>query len=356
MSNEGSIGPAELKNADSEQSKRASGVRGRGGEVISRTVFLLAAVLVVVIMAGIFFFIGSNSYQTFTVNHISFGDFFFSSNWDPTDGPNVGAEAIIVGTLVTTLLALIIATPLSVGLAIFVTEIAPTWARRFMQPVLELLTGIPSVIFGFIGLIVLVPLVRQVITNVFGIGVSFGFGVIPAALLLTIMILPTITTLSIDALAALPVGLREGGLALGATRWQMISRTLLPAASSGIWTGVILGMGRAIGETLAVALVIGGIAHRFFFQISPFDPNFRLSSTSSITTTLLQEFREAGRDSLDIHALWTLAFLLLLISFLLVAAGRWIAGRSVYNTSPSKASSGPSIGARALSMFARKAG
>jgi phosphate transport system permease protein len=224
-----------------------------------------------------------------------------------------------------------------------------------MQPVLELLTGLPSIIIGFIGLIVLVPLVRNVFNNLFGFGVSVGFGVIPAAILLTVMILPTITTLSIDALAALPVGLREGGLALGATRWQMISRTLVPAAASGIWTGVILGMGRAVGETLAVALVIGGIGNRFFFQISPFSPNFRLTSTSSITTTLLQEFREAPAGSLDYHALWTLAFLLLVISFLLVVAGRWIAGRSVYNTT-SRRRSGASLSARALNMFARKAG
>jgi phosphate transport system permease protein len=199
-----------------------------------------------------------------------------------------------------------------------------------------------------------VPWVRQVITDLFGIGVSPGYGVIPAAILLTIMILPTITTLSIDALAALPVGLREGGLALGATRWQMISRTLVPAASSGIFTGIILGMGRALGETLAVALVIGGIPYQFFFKTFQFSPNFRLTSTSSITTQLLQDFREFGPGDVPLDALWTLAFLLLLISFLLVIAGRWIASRSVYNASASRSVRGPNIGARALSMLARK--
>lgn len=346
MSIDGSAGGNLARSALSGKSRARS-------EVVSRTVFAACAALVVVLMAGIFIFVGSNAYQTFTVDHISFGNFFFSSDWRPTEGNFVGAEALIVGTLVTTVLALLIATPLSVGLAIFVTEIAPTWARRFMQPVLELLTGIPSVIFGFLGLIILVPWIRQVITDWFGPGVSFGYGVIPAGLLLALMILPTITTLSIDALTALPVGLREGGLALGATRWQMISRTLVPAASSGIFTGVILGMGRAIGETLAVALVIGGISNHFFFQVSPFDPNFRLTSTSSITTTLLQEFREATNGTLDQHALWTLAFLLLVISFLLVAIGRWISSRSVYNTSSTRRSR-PSAGTRAVGIFARK--
>src|SRR5690242_10809948 len=133
MSTEVAVGSNEPNDAGAvRKSVRAGG--GGGGEVVSRTVFMIAAALVVVIMATIFIFIGSNAYQTFTVNHESFGDFFFTSTWDPTDGPFIGAEAIIVGTIVTTLLALIIATPLSVGLAIFVTEIAPTWARRFMQP------------------------------------------------------------------------------------------------------------------------------------------------------------------------------------------------------------------------------
>jgi phosphate transport system permease protein len=336
-------------------SSRSDAIRkGNGGEWISRTIFTASAVLVIVIMAAVFIFVGSHAYQTFTVDH-RFSEFFGSANWRPLpdDGEHIGAQALIAGTVVTTLLALILAAPLSVGLAIFVTEIAPTWARRFMQPVLELLTGIPSVIFGFLGLIILVPWVREVITNLFGIGVSPGFGVIPAAILLTIMILPTITTLSIDALAALPVGLREGGLALGATRWQMISRTLVPAASAGIFTGIILGMGRALGETLAVALVIGGIPYQFFFKTFQFQPNFRLTSTSSITTQLLQDFRELT-NQVGTDALWSLAFLLLLISFLLVVAGRWIAGRSVYNASASRRARGPTIGARALSMLARK--
>src|SRR5262249_41433972 len=155
----------------------------------------------------IFVFVGSNAYQTFTVNKVSPGVFFGTANWNPDEG-TVGSLALIVGTFVTTLFALLLAVPVSVGTAIFVTEIAPPWARRFMQPVLELLTGLPSVIIGFLGLIVVVPWVRTTLNDLFGTSVSAGFGLAAAAIVLAVMIVPTITTLSIDALAALPTGLR----------------------------------------------------------------------------------------------------------------------------------------------------
>jgi phosphate transport system permease protein len=200
-----------------------------------------------------------------------------------------------------------------------------------MQPVIELLTGIPSIIYGFLGLVIVVPLVAGAYNSFMGGYFNTGFGMVAAAIVLTVMILPTITTIAIDTLSTLPVGLREASLALGATRWQTIRRTLLPAGSTGILTGVVLGMGRAIGETLAVSYVIGSNANSFPIKFSGVYPYVNFSPTSTITVQLLFDFAEARNPSLNYSAIWTLAFTLLVISSLLVAASRWIASRSVYN-------------------------
>ncbi|MGH2516338.1 MAG: PstC family ABC transporter permease, partial [Ktedonobacterales bacterium] len=191
--------------------------------------------------------------------------------------------------------------------------------------------GIPSIIFGFLGLLVLVPIVQHVYDYIVGAYATSGFGVIAAVIVLTVMILPTVTTISIDALAALPAGMREASLALGATRWQTIRKTLVPAASSGIFTGVILGTGRAIGETLAVSYVIGGNVNNFPIKLSNFGPLLQFPPTSTITVQLLFDFQEASAGTLNYNAIWTLAFVLLVISFLLVVASRWIASRSSLN-------------------------
>lgn len=307
----------------------------RNQEWLSSRVFALCAVVVIAAIAAIFLFVGLNAYQTFTVDHINPLAFFFGTNWSPDDGA-VGSLILITGSITVTVLAVLISTPLSVGVALFVTEIAPPWARSIMQPVLELLTGIPSVIFGFLGLQLIVPLIRNINNVITGTRYSLGFNVLAAAIVLTVMILPTITTISIDALAALPNGLREASLALGATRWQTIARTLVPAASTGVFTGVILGMGRAIGETLAVSFVIGSNSGSFPIHFTNTYPYVTFPPTSTITVQLLFDFKEAAAGSLNYHAIWTLAFILLLIAFLLVLASRWVSSRSVYNISKSK--------------------
>jgi phosphate transport system permease protein len=316
--------------------KRAHASRS---ERVSRGIFLFCASLVILVMAAIFLFVGSNAYQTFTVSHVGLGDFLFSKTWQPDNG-QVGALVLITGTFVTTVLAVLISTPISVGVAVFVTQIAPTWARQFMQPVLELFTGIPSIIYGFVGLQLLVPLIARVYNTLAGGYFTAGYGVIAASIVLAVMIFPTITTITIDALAALPDGLREASLALGATRWQTIRKTLIPASSAGIFTGVILGMGRAIGETLAVSFVIGSNANSFPIQLTNTYPYVNFFPTSTITVQLLFDFKEAVPGSLDYHAVWTLAFILLLISLLLVMASRWIASRSVYHMRPEAAEGG----------------
>lgn len=298
-------------------------------ERMSRGAFAACAGIVVLLVAALFIFIGSRSYQTFTVHHASPVEFFTGTTWTPDNG-HIGALVLIAGSIATTVLAVLISTPISIGVAVFVTEIAPPWARRFMQPVLELFTGIPSIIYGFLGLVILVPIVAQIYNSFVGGFFYAGYGIIAAAIVLAVMILPTITSISVDALAALPGGLREASLALGATRWQTIRRTLLPAASSGIFTGVILGTGRAIGETLAVSYVIGSNAGRFPLSIDTIYPYLHFFPTSTITVQLLLDFQEVEPGTLSFDALWTLAFILLLIAFLLVLASRWVASRGVY--------------------------
>ncbi|HEX9038596.1 MAG TPA: phosphate ABC transporter permease subunit PstC [Ktedonobacterales bacterium] len=302
---------------------------------ISQLVFAASAGLVILLMASIIIFIGSNAYQTFTVDHVNPLRFFFSSVWAPDSG-QVGALVLITGTITVTVLSTLLSTPISVGIALFITEVAPPWARQFMQPVIELLAGIPSIVYGFLGLVIIVPLVAKTYNYFAGGYFNTGFGVIAATLVLTVMILPTIGSIAIDTLAALPNGLREASMALGATRWQTIRRTLLPAASSGIFTGVVLGLGRAVGETLAVSFVIGSNVNSFPFRISNFYPYFNLTPTSTITVQLLFDFAEAPPGSLNLHAIWTLAFVLLMISFGLVVLSRWIASRNAFNVTSDK--------------------
>jgi len=304
---------------------------------VSMMTFIVCAAVVVLSLLVVLFFVGSSAYQTFTVKHVTLAQFFLGKIWYPDNG-QVGAVIPIVGTLTVTLLAVLVSAPISVGLAVFVTEVAPTWARRLMQPVLELFTGIPSIIYGFLGIELVVPLVRNIYNTIAGGFLYAGFGVIAAAIVLAIMIMPTIASISIDTLASLPRGLREASLALGATRWQTIRRTLIPASTSGIFTGIILGTGRAIGETLAVALVIGSNPGSFPIAFTSYYPYIVFNPTSAITVQIFQDFKEATPGSLDYDAVWTLAFVLLVVSLLLVMVSRYIASRGVYSQTASRRS------------------
>jgi phosphate transport system permease protein len=310
-------------------------MKSRMQDRISEVIFAICASIIVIAIASIFIFVGANAFQTFTGVHgifpaVSPQQFFLGKFWSPDDG-KVGALILISGSFIVTILAVALSTPISVGLAIFITQIAPRWARVAMQPVLELFIGIPSIIYGLLALQLLVPFIGRVYNAIFGGFYYTGYGVIAAMVVLAVMILPTITTISVDALGALPDGLREASLALGATRWQTIRRTLVPAGATGIFTGVILGMGRAIGETLAVSFVLGGNPNSWPLRIDGIYPYVHFLPTSSIPVVLLFDFAEANNPSLNYSAIWTLAFILLVIALLLVAASRWIASRSVYN-------------------------
>ena len=175
--------------------------------------------------------------------------FIAGTRWAPSQN-QYGILPMIVGSLEVTLLAIVFGAVLGLSCSMFLAEFAPRWSVRLLKPVIELLAGIPSVVYGFIGVVVLVPLIRR----------SFGgpgFSVLASAIILGIMILPMVIAVSLDALQAVPLNYKEGSLALGATRWQTLYRVTFPAARSGIIAALILGMGRAVGETMAVIMVAG---------------------------------------------------------------------------------------------------
>lgn len=178
-----------------------------------------------------------------------FKNFLLGLNWYPSE-QSFGLLPMILGSLMVTLGALIIGVPLGLGCAIFLTQFSSKRFRQVIKPIIELLAGIPSVVYGFMGVIILVPFIRKT----FG---GPGLSVLAASIILGIMILPTIISISIDSLLALPPSYRDGSIAMGATRWQTTKMVLLPAARSGIIASIILGMGRAIGETMAVIMIAG---------------------------------------------------------------------------------------------------
>ena len=185
--------------------------------------------------------------------HVGFTDFFLSSDWSPKTDGTFGILAMIVGSLMATAGAMIIAVVFGLGCAIVLTQFCPRRLVSILKPGIELLAGIPSVVYGFMGVIILVPFIRET----FG---GPGLSVLAASIILGIMILPTIISISVDSLQAVPPSYREGSIALGATKWQTVKMVLLPAARSGIIASIILGMGRAIGETMAVIMIAGNAA------------------------------------------------------------------------------------------------
>jgi phosphate transport system permease protein len=243
-------------------------------------------------------------------------DFVFGETWNPTGAtPSYGAWPLIVGTLLVTLGAVAIAVPLGIGSAVCLAELAPPRMKAVVKPAIELLAGIPSVVYGFFGLVILTDWLR------ISFDVPSGESWLAGSILLGIMALPTIVSVSEDALSTVPRAYREGSLALGATRWQTISRVLVPSALSGITAAVILGMGRAIGETMAVMMVTGNAA------IIPDPITNVLSPVRTLTGTLGIEMGEVAVGSLHYHALFGVAVVLLLITLVVNLAALWIMAR-----------------------------
>jgi len=277
--------------------------------------YLAVSVVVVLLVAGaVYFFIFYQGIIPFTRYHLSLGE-FLSATWNPLGSPpQYGALAFLYGSIVVTLGAALLATPLSLGAAIFVAEIAPRWGDRVLTPVLEILVGIPSVVYGYIGMRLLVPFVREHIGGI-------GFSLLTGIFVLTVMILPTVTSMATDALRAVPSEIKHGSYALGATRWQTISRLSLRAALPGILTAIIFGMARAFGEALAVQMVIGN---------APRLPQTLLEPGATITSIITMSMGYAAEGTLEYYVLWTLAVLLLLMSTLSILAVRLLGRRRVY--------------------------
>jgi len=216
------------------------------GKFVQRVLFFLALSAVSsLILITVFIFLEGLP----LIIHTGLKDFIFSTHWAPTKG-HFGIAAMIVSSVLVTLGAMVIGVPLGLACAIVLAEFSPEGLKRILKPTLELLAGIPSVVYGFLGVIWLVPLIRDYLGGP-------GLSLLAGSMILGIMILPTIISISIDALTAVPNLYREGSIALGATSWQTVRGVVLPAASSGIITAIILGMGRAIGETMAVIMVAG---------------------------------------------------------------------------------------------------
>ena len=250
--------------------------------------------------------------------------FITSSDWDPVNG-RFGAASALYGTLVTSAIALLIATPLAVGVAVFLSEFAPPWLRQPVAFTVDLLAAIPSVIYGLWGIFVLLPLLRGHVVPFFTdtlrlgntplfAGPNYGPSMLSAGIILAIMCLPYISAVTREVLLAVPRSQREAALALGATRWEVIRDAVIPYARSGIIGGIMLGLGRALGETMAVTMLIG---NRHEIAASLLAPGYTMASL------IANEFAEATGDQ-HLSALMAVGFLLLIVTFVVNALARWL--------------------------------
>jgi phosphate transport system permease protein len=277
---------------------------------VARYLLWASAAAVTLVIMAILVFVGKEGLLTFAdVNPFTF---FFSPDWNPPAG-KFGALPFFVGSVTATVIALLLGAPLGLAGAIFMAKIAPGWMRAAMRQASNLFVGIPSVVYGYIGMTVLVPFVRE---NLGGQGV----GVLVAGMILAVMVLPTITTVAEDAIRDVPVMLEEGALGLGATRWQTIWGVLLPAARPRILAGVILAFARAFGETTAVQMVIGN---------SPRLVSSLTSGTSSLTSQIIMEMGQTPPGSPWNRALFMMAFGLVVNSMLMILLVRWVSNRGV---------------------------
>ena len=265
------------------------------------------------------------------LRHFGFS-FITSTEWDPV-GEKFGAGPAIYGTLVTSAIALVIATPLALGVALFVSEIAPTWLRQPLAFLVDLLAAIPSVVYGLWGVFVLIPLLREHLmpfmrdtlhlgaTPLFS-GPAYGPSMLAAGLILAIMILPFISSVSREVLLVVPRAQREAALALGATRWEMISGAVIPYARSGIIGGIVLGLGRALGETMAVTMLIGNQDTISASLLAP---------SNTMASLIANKFRES--DGLQLSSLLAVGFILFVITLIVNAIARWLVWQTLRGAS-----------------------
>jgi phosphate transport system permease protein len=300
---------------------RLGGSGNLGDSLFKRVTAGFGLLLIILILAMAF--------EMTRASHLSlveFGlGFVTGRDWDPVQQV-FGALPFIYGTIVSSLLALLIAVPISIGIAIYLSELAPNSVRSILGPMVELLAAVPSVVYGLWGVFALVPWLRNTIEPALGKAFGFlpffqgphqGFGLLAGGIILAIMILPTVSSVSREVLRAVPLSLREGALALGATRWEMVRTAVLPYARSGLVGAIILGLGRALGETMAITMVIG---NRADMSISLFAPAYTMASV------IANEFTEATEE-LYLAALAEIGLLLFAVTVLLNIVARLLVWR-----------------------------
>jgi len=267
-------------------------------ENLIRGFFCLFASLSILFLLGILIVLFKEGLPIFKVT--TFKEFLFGKFWYPTyEPPEFGILPLILGSFLVTLGALIISVPLGVASAIYISEAASPKIKEFIKPVIELLAGIPSVVYGFFGMVVVAPLVAKIFN------LPVGLNAFTASLILGIMAIPTITSISEDAISAVPKRFKEASYALGANKWETILRATLPAAGGGITTAIILGIARVIGETMTVLMVAGGAAvipHSFFQPVR------------TMTATIAAEMGETVAGSAHFCALFAIAIVLFVIT------------------------------------------
>jgi phosphate transport system permease protein len=297
--------------------------RLRLGDVIFRNLTRLAAIGVLVLLSGVIFSLIEGSIPAIK----AFGfNFLGSSSWNPVT-EKFGALPAIYGTILTSFIAMLIAVPVGLMIAFFLTELCPQWLRRPIGIAIELLAGIPSIIYGIWGLFIFAPFLQATLQpfliNTFGnipvigllfAGPPYGIGMLTSGLILAIMVLPFVTAITRDVFEAVPGVLKEAAYGLGCTRWEVVRNVVMPYARVGIIGGIMLALGRALGETMAVTFVIGN-AHRISASI--------LAPGTTISATIANEFTEAVGD-LYTSALIELGLILFVITFIVLALARYM--------------------------------
>ena len=268
----------------------------------ARILIFVGGISAIVFIVGIFVFVTKEGLG-FVFGPLNLGEFFTSIAWRPTsNNPTYGALALMVGTASVTGFAMLFSVPLSLGAALFIGEFATGKTREVLKVLVEMLAAIPSVVWGFVGMSIMNPLIIRVFD------VPVGLGVLNAGLILGLMAAPIMTTIAEDALKAVPDGYREAAEALGATRWEVILKVVIPASKNGLLAAVLLGVGRAFGETMAVLMASG---HAINLPTSPFD------SVRALTATIAAELGETVNGSDHWGALFTLGIFLFLVTFII---------------------------------------
>ena len=312
--------------ADLEESRQAQAPRRNVKDRLFELLTLACAALVLAVLGAILLSLVMGSWQALSTHGIGF---LFHSEWDPINGI-FGALAPIYGTLVTSFIAVAIGVPLSFGIAMFITELSPRMLRRPLVVAIELLAGIPSIIYGMWGLFVFAPLfgrtvqpfLQDTLGGLPGLGLLFagppmGVGMLTAGLILALMITPFISSVMREVFDVVPKALKESAYAMGATTWEVMARIVVPQTKLGLVGGVMLGLGRALGETMAVTLVIGNA-----YQISP----SLFAAGNTISSVLANEFAEAD-DALYTSSLMALGLVLFLIAITVLVVARLLLWR-----------------------------